>query len=54
MLNKLFLYMSIIMLLGCQSSVSLKNEYPPLDPNPPALNCAADGPGCKQFNPNKP
>ena len=42
------------MLMGCQASDSTQSAHPPFDPNPPASNCAADGPDCKQFNPDKP
>lgn len=44
--------LSILILAGCQPKAP-NDLPPPHDPNPPAPNCAADGSGCKQFNPDK-
>lgn len=56
MLKILFIGLFIVILEGCQSAPKkvMPVDFPPVDPNPPAPNCAADGPGCQQFNPSKP
>lgn len=41
---------SLLLLVGCSLA---KHDFPPKN-LPQAPNCAADGPGCKQFNPDKP
>ncbi len=48
--NKTLFFVAVLLPLlnACQSDVP-----PPPDP-PAAPNCAADGPGCQQFNPDKP
>ena len=56
MLKILFIGLFVTILQGCQPATPVtpsESQSPPFDPNPPAANCAADGPDCKQFNPNK-
>ena len=44
------IFFSVLLLSGCD----LVSHELPMDNLPQDPNCAADGPGCKQFNPDKP
>lgn len=51
--NVLGVALFALALNACQSK--RQDPPPPNPPNQPGVpNCAADGPGCKQFNPDKP
>lgn len=51
----LIMGLSVWALTACNSvkHEPVKNELPPPGSLPTAPNCAADGPGCQQFNPDK-
>lgn len=48
-LSILFIFMS---LGACTSKEAKNKDFPPPQDLPEVPNCAADGPGCKQFNPD--
>ena len=61
MIKKVVIITFIILLIsGCRSGARPSDEAnrkqvnPDLDRPVTAADCAADGPGCKQFNPDKP
>ncbi len=46
-----FSFLLLLSLSTCVSKETPREELPPQD-LPEIPNCAADGPGCKQFNPD--
>ncbi len=47
-----FLMLTFMGLVACGSSPPVDDNQPPPTNLPTAPNCAADGPDCKQFNPD--
>jgi len=47
-----FIITILLLLTACNANNEIKHETPPTEDQLPQIpNCAADGPGCKQFNP---
>jgi len=47
-----FIITILLFLTACNANNEIKHESPPREDQLPQIpNCAADGPGCKQFNP---
>lgn len=48
----LFIITTLLLLTACNSNLKTKQTFPPTENQLQQVpNCAADGPGCKQFNP---